>query len=822
MHAVAIDAAGSAYVVGSTRSTDLPTTPGAIQSSAHDWEVFVAKLNPAGTDVVYATYVGGAEEDYAGGIAVDAQGNAFVSGTTYSADFPTTAGAFQSRSPGDTSHAFVAKLNAAGTALVYSTYLGSSRESAVTLALAVDATGQATVSGYTDSRSFPTTAGALQPAYGGNSTDAFVARLNREGSALVYSTYLGGDGIESAPALAVDAEGNIYVTGNTYSANFPTTRRAYRREKERYFASYVAKINTAGDRLAYSTFIDGESRAIAVDAAGNAYVTGVAYSDQAITDRALQTEHAGENDAFVLKLNPAGSDLVYSTLLGGSGSESANAIAVDSLGQAYVTGDTTSPDLPLMKPLQSRKTGGPLLKSTDGGGTWDDIAALGLEIRSMVVDPHSTSTLYASGYRDILKSTDGGATWRIIAPGLAGELVIDPVKPGVLYAFNYQSINKSTDGGASWQRTDIPISEYFIISALVIDPKTSDTLYLSARINGIPEPLNIKASGAADRVMFKSTDGGANWSLVDFGFPVFGVSHLAIDPQSPSAVYALIDDSTLVKTTDGGASWFGLKSPGQPRLNRFVSDPTNRATLYGIGYGPVVKSTDEGYSWSPVLQRPFTLILAIDPQTPSRIFTGGDDGLDQTTDGGKTWRKSLSQRINAIAFDAKQAGTVYAATFPTNDAFVAKLNPAGTALVYSTYVGGRADDRSYGIAADAFGNAYVAGASSSADFPVTANAYQARGTGQTGFVIRIADSVSPRVTEIRVKSKKLLVSGEGFDQGATIVVNGTDFETQNDAATPSVLLISPRGGKQIPHGQSVVIRVRNADGRLSEGVSFVR
>lgn len=822
---VATDAAGNVYIVGSTSATDLPTTPGALQPFGRLLDTFIAKLNPAGTAVVYATYLGGSDSDYGASIAVDAQGNAFITGTTYSNDFPTTAGAFQSGLLGGYSHAFVAKLNAEGTALVYSTYLGSSGESAIGYSLAVDAAGQATLVGYTDSPRFPTTPGALQPVHGGGS-DGFVARLNREGNALIYSTYLGGDGSDSSPTLALDREGNAYVTGNTYSTNFPTTRRAYKREKKSSFISYVAKINNTGDRLVYSTFVEGETRAIAVDLAGSAYVTGAAFLDQPATAGALQPRNAGGVDAFVMKLNPAGSELAYSTFIGGGGGEVGNAIAVDSLGQAYVTGTTTSSDFPLMKPLQSHKVGGPLFKSTDGGGNWDNIAEPGIEIRSLAVDPQVTSTLYASGYSDIVKSTDGGTTWRVVASGRSGSLVIDPVRPGVLYAFNYESVHRSTDAGATWQSTDVSLHSLYSISALVIDPKNPDTLYLSARMFGIPEPADIKVADATYQVMFKSTDGGASWSPIVFPFiVVFGVVYLAVDPHMPNAVYAGTESSGLLKTTDGGASWFGLKSDGPPFIRRLVPDPVMPGVLYGASYDAILKSTDEGYSWSPTaLQHSSLNNLEIDSQTPARLYAGGYEGLNQTTDGGKSWRVSLDRIvINAIAIDPKHPATIYAGSYATNDVFVAKLNPAGTAFVYSTYLGGQTEDFPRSITADAYGNAYIAGVSSSADFPVTPNAYQTRSPGgNTGFVVRIADPAALRITDVRIKGKKLLVSGEGFEQGAVIVVDATDFETRNDPATPSVLLISPRGGKQIASGKSVVIRVRNADGRLSDGSSFTR
>lgn len=825
---VAFDAAGDAYIVGGTASPDLPTTPGALQPVNRFSDVFVAKLNPAGTAVVYATYLGGGSIDNGASIAVDDKGNAYVTGTTYSTDFPTTANAFQRGSLGISSHAFVAKLNANGTALAYATYLGSSKEIAAGVAIAVDAAGQATITGSTDSQRFPTTPGAVQPTSGGD-YDAFVARLNVDGSALAYATYLGGDSYDTATCLALDAAGNAYVAGETYSASFPTTRNAYQRELQGIRARFITKITTTGDRMIYSTLLGGGDiqlvSGIAVDSAGNAYLTGGARSPfLPTTPGALQTVSVDAFDAFVTKLNDTGSELVYSTFIGGSGKDFGNAIAVDSLGQAYITGTTTSADFPLVRPLQSRKIGGPLFKSTDGGQSWDYVPGLSFEINSLVVDPKVTSTIYALNYNDITKSTDGGTTWRVIGPSRSGSIVIDPKRPAILYAFSSSSFLKSTDGGASWQSTFLPVSGFNALSALVLDPKMPDTIYVSARQSVVPNGLDAQPLDAPPSVMFKSTDGGTSWTTLDFGLPVTSIACLAIDPRMTSIVYAGTESHGLLKSTDGGASWFKPAPSGSLFVLRLVVDPTNSATLYASGYSGISKSTNGGASWSQTPFNRFANDLSIDSETPSTLYTGNFDGLYQTTDGGESWHVALNKiPIRAIAIDAIQHSTIYAAALDTSDVFLAKLNASGAALVYSTYLGGILDDAAMSIAADAYGNVYVAGITYSANFPVTPDAYQPSGEKlYTGFVMRIADPISPRITSVTIQGKKLLVSGEGFDQGAVILGNDTDLQTQNDAATPSLLLVSKRGGKQIGRGQTVTIRVRNADGQLSEGFAFTR
>lgn len=827
---VAFDSDGDAYVVGTSFSSDLPTTPGALQSTARSNDAFIAKLNSSGTGVIYVTYLGGNGGESGDSIAVDQKGRAYVAGVTFSSDFPTTMHAFQSQPPAGITHRFVAKLNSTGTALVYSTYLGSPNEFVETVSIAVDGEGQATVAGYTDSELFPTTPGALQPRLSGN-TDVFIARLNSLGSGLVFLTYIGGKGYDTTYSLALDAAGNSYVAGRTSSADFPTTRGAYKREITGSSASFVVKLNGTGDRLVYSTFLGGDIQVvtgIAVDSNGNAYVTGNAlFSDLPTTPGSFQPLPAGGFDTYVMKLNNTGSELVYATFLGGSGWDQGSAIAVDSLGQAHVTGRTTSSDFPLASPLQPRKHGGPLFKSIDGGASWDDVPALAFEINSLVIDPQVTSNLYASTSADIIKSTDGGATWSVIAPRLSGSLVIDPVRPAILYLATSLTIHKSTDAGATWQPTGLSIDFPAFIRTLVIDPKRPDILYFGG------QPLVAAPTGTAAsvgsleeppvNVLFKTTDGGTSWLPIDFGRPVRGVNYLAIDPQNTSTIYAGADADGLFKSTDDGASWF--KPNASIFVTQLVINPINTSILYATGFTGVLKSTNGGGSWGQTaLQRPGRASLAIDPQTPSTLYAANPDGLFKTTDGGASWQLSLERVfINSIHIDPKNPSIIYTPTNATSDVFVTKLNAAGTALVYSTFLGGFVEDSASSIAVDPYGNAYVGGVTYSGNFPVTSNAYRSRsGPFSTGFVLRIADPTSPRVTNATITGKKLLIAGEGFDRGAVIRVKDTDLQTQNDETTPGMLLISKRGGKQIARGQTVSIRVRNADGRLSDVFVFTR
>jgi hypothetical protein len=342
---IAVDAAGNAYLTGQTQSSDFPTA-NAIQAMNHGhMDVFVTKINADGTALVYSTYLGGNDDDGGQSVAADAAGNAYVTGTTESTDFPT-ANAIQPTNHGD-QDAFVTKINADGSAFIYSTYLGGSYFDYGS-AIALDSAGNAYVTGSTESSDFPTV-NAIQPTSHGGYDDAFVTKINASGSALVYSTYLGGSGVDYGNAIAVDAAGNAYAIGYTLSTDFPTLN-AIQPPKNGSYDAFVTKINANGNALVYSTYLGGSGadvgRGIALDAAGNAYLTGYTTSTDFPTANALQPMFRGKYDAFVTKINASGSALVYSTYLGGSGVDLGNAIAVDAAGSAYVTGEAGSRNFP--------------------------------------------------------------------------------------------------------------------------------------------------------------------------------------------------------------------------------------------------------------------------------------------------------------------------------------------------------------------------------------------------------------------------------------------------------------------------------------------
>src|SRR6266851_2641562 len=307
----------------------------------------------------YSTYLGGSSDDEGNAIAVDSSGNAYVTGSTGSTNFPIK-NPLQSAF-GGSSDVFVTKLDPTGSTLIYSTFLGGSAADAGN-AIAVDGSGNAYITGGTNSANFPTK-NPLQAALGGAS-DAFVAKLDPTGSALVYSTFLGGTMDDVGNGIAVDSSGNAYATGNTLSTNFPT-KNPLQPASGGARDAFVAKLNAAGSVLVYSTYVGGSGEdsgnGIAVDSAGNAYVTGSTRSTNFPTASPFQASCQscanGQGNAFVAQLNAAGSALIYSTYLGGSGNgtdgDFGNGIAVDASNNAYVTGFTSSPNFPLASPIQA-------------------------------------------------------------------------------------------------------------------------------------------------------------------------------------------------------------------------------------------------------------------------------------------------------------------------------------------------------------------------------------------------------------------------------------------------------------------------------------
>jgi len=371
-------------VVGVTVSDDFPTTNGAFDAIYNgSRDVTLIKLDPSGSLLEYATFLGGSNSDWGKGLAVDDSGSAFVTGYTNSQDFPATGGAFDSTYNGGNWDAFVAKLNASGSELEYATFLGGT-DVDDGHDIALDTSGYAYVTGNSASSDFPTTAGAYDTTHNGGH-DVFVARFDPMGATLIHSSFIGGTGADYGYSITVDNFGDALVTGKTSSADFPTTAGAYDTEHGGVASTdaFVTKLHHATNALEYSTYLGGnagdEGLSITVDSSGSAYLTGYTWSENfPATAGAYCTAHSGYySDAFVAKLDPTGSDLEYATFLGGNAVDFGWDIFIDGWGYIYATGETKSSDFPTT----------PGAYSTSITGNYADIFVAKLNVEGTSIEP---------------------------------------------------------------------------------------------------------------------------------------------------------------------------------------------------------------------------------------------------------------------------------------------------------------------------------------------------------------------------------------------------------------------------------------------------
>jgi hypothetical protein len=533
---IAVDSSGSAYVTGWTNSTNFPTQnpyQGTFGGGTDDAfvtklgpagdtgggieDAFVTKLGPAGDTLSYSTYLGGSDYDGVYGIAVDSSGNAYVTGFTFSADFPTQ-NPYQGTFGGGTYDVFVTKLGPAGDTLIYSTYLGGGGADGGN-DIAIDSSGNAYVTGWTDSTDLPTQ-NPYQGTFGGGTYDAFVTKLGPAGNTLIYSTYLGGSNDEPGVDIAVDSSGSAYVTGWTNSTNFPTQNPYQGTLGGGTDDAFVTKLGPAGDTLSYSTYLGGSGvdggYGIAVDSSGNAYVTGVTDSTDLPTQNPYQGTYGGGYwDAFVTKLGPAGDTLSYSTYLGGSDNDGVYAIAVDSSGNAYVTGDTWSTDFPTQNPYQG----------TFGGGTYDAFVTK-LVLPVILHAPNGgefipSGSIYTIQWVAPLEavtfklkySLNNGRKWKLIEGGIADtsyDWTVPTPKKNKTKCL-VMVIGYDASGGKVWtERSD----GTFTIEVLTLtSPNGGETL-----TSGSPHTITWTTNGTkkpvAKIILKCTTNGGRTWKKI--------------------------------------------------------------------------------------------------------------------------------------------------------------------------------------------------------------------------------------------------------------------------------------------------------------------
>ena len=540
--------------------------------------------------------------------------------------------------------------------------------------------------------------------------------------------------------------------------------------------------------LSYSTMLgagtNDQAFSISVDSQGSAYVTGTTDGTTFPTTPGSFKSTSTRSGAFVTKLDPTGSTLVYSTYLTGiNGSTSGLGIAVDSAGNAHVTGSTSATDFPTVNGLKTTST---FYKTTDSAASWNNQnAGLLGDLNVLAIAKNAPNTIYAQTFDGIYRTTDGGANWTkttatgLTSPGNVSAMAVDPGNASVVYAGTFSGLFKSTDGGNNWSSVSVPPLGFNTPQTIVFDPVTPATIYIGAA-NGL----------------VKSTDSGASWiAQNNFGIPgVPNVRALAIDPTTPLTVYAGTSSNGVFKSTNGGGVWTamntGMGGPSPTFINTIVIDPANPATLYtGHGSsGGINKSTNGATSWSPlttdVPQGAVNAMVA----TSSAVYAAvGNAGVIKSTNGGSNWTPAnaglFSSFVRVLAGRPGDAAVLYAggiSSFST-DAFVTKFNAAGSGLLFSTLLGGSNEETGNGIAVDGSGNIYVAGQTTSMNFPAVNAAQPAPAVTDncfSGFVTKLNPAVPSYAFSTYLRGSQCdTANSVAVDGSGNVYVTGTTSST---------------------------------------------
>ena len=750
--AITVDRSGNAIFAGSTNTGDFPLV-NAIANNVGSYAAsgFVTKMNSTGTAILYSTYFGDVAETSIAAIAVDSTGAVWATGYTRS-QYLMTLHPVQALNGGDMD-AFVMKLDPAG-ALLFSTYLGGPGRD-LGRGIYVDSADNAYVTGEA-SGTFPTTSGALQvtPA----SSDVFVAKYTSTGSQVFCAT-IGGSGYDYGSSVAVDTSSNVYVTGTTGSHSFTgQPKSAYQPENGGNQDTFIAKLNATGTAYSAFTFLGGAGdetgASIAVDSGGNAFIAGTTSSSGLATTGAAVTGLAGATHGFVANLKADASGFNYITYIGGSRVDWLNAMALDSAGNVYVTGTTNSGNFPVTNAFQPVLSGTrvSLSQSTDTGITWSaaDITLQGA-VLDISVNPTDSKKMIALTESSIYRTVDGGANWAALTnnPQYTSSLARSPVSPRTLYSAGCPAY-KSSDEGTTWTELTFP---GFCITQIVCDPTSANTIYAYTRFG---------------TDLAKSLDGGVTWGRLHFTQLISFHDISTFAASSDGSLYASVlenSDQTIggiFKSTDLGNSWTLLPAPKFAPVVYALPHAlaVNGATVYFTQSGGLARSTDAGATWTVVTTAPTISTLAVSPLNPAILYAITASGTVQVSnDSGATWsadatglppnldlpgRALYSANQPPAPFlttSAAASNTAFVIAPVTKTAFVAKLNAAGSAFLWSSYLGGHNVQPLAVVAGTIPGEVYVSGAAPLPGFPLTSD-HLLSGT-QGAFVLKIRDTNAP-------------------------------------------------------------------------------
>ncbi len=795
---IATDVNGNAYITGATLSMNFPGVgTSSFQQTCKscvngNHNIFVTELSSTGTPL-FSTYIGGSGDDWpasntnsspgislntplGGGIFVDSGFNVFLTGGTSSSDFPTTSGAYEASCSAACANGnpvpFVLKLNAGGSTLGFSTYLtgtsGGFNEQGGS-GIVADSSG-VYVAGYTSDSSFPTTAGVVQPTNKTTFNDTgFVTKLNASGSALVYSTFLGGSAQDVVRGIGLDSGGNVYVAGSTVSLDFPAVTTLGLTPPPG-----LSRSTSSGASWTYQSngptpaMPADDVRAVAVNPIDSSILAatrlhGVYRSTDSGNTWAASTGIPSFTNVRGFGFNPTSASKVLAGTNGNGVYLSTNGGLTWAASNTNFTGgdvrsivfDPASPTHVFATDRNNGSSSGGVWESTDSGATWSLIAFSGQGVSSVALDPTNDLTLYAAVRKTgVEKSTDGGATWALKLSNVGQDqpvLLVDPNNHLKVFFADVSVLWTTTDGGSSWiTRVPGPVG----LGGIAVDPTNSNNVYAASVVNGI----------------YKSTDGGITFALNNSGLNSIATFDVALDPRNPANLYAGTNYQhgfvTKLNSTATAMTYSTLLGGnGIDEADRITVDSSGEAILTGLTSSPIFFTT------SGAAQKTYAgggfdgFVTKVNSSGNGAVFSTylGGSGLDRTlgsaidTSGnvyvtGFTNSTDLTM-VNPLG-PALGQGTpqdCFAVNFfpgPCDDAFVFQYSSSGT-LLFSTYLGGPKQDYGTDIAVDGNGNIYVTG-TTFGQFP-TLSAFQSTSGGSLdAFVAKIAPNNAPSAPDLKL------------------------------------------------------------------------